>query len=92
MRLDRAALYFGRDGRGMLFSREEAFHVSVDCYDTARPGHLKFEIGIVRHRIEASKCGLSEQCVVATTEGNDAEDQVFTSEVVWRTKDDFQCY
>ena len=75
----------------MLLGTEGAFHVSIDCYDTAWSGHLEFEIGIVRHRIEASKCGLSEQCVIATAEGDDVEAQVFTSKVVRRSEDDFQC-
>ena len=91
MRLDRAALYFGRDGHGMLLSTEGTFHVSIDCYNTAWSGHLEFEIGIVRDRIEASKCSSSEYCVVAAAEGDEVEDQVFASEVVQRTEDDLQC-
>lgn len=43
-------------------------------------------------RVEAGKGGSSEQCVIATTEGDDVEDQVFASEVVRRTEDYFQCY
>ena len=59
---------FRCQGRGVLLGTKGAFHVSVDCYDTAWSGHLKFEIGIVWHRIEASKCGSSEQGVIATAE------------------------
>ena len=87
----KAALCFCCEGSGVLLGTEGAFHVSVDSYDTAWPGHLKLEIGIMWHRIEASKCGSSEQCVIATSEGDDVEDQVFASEVVRRSEDDFQC-
>ena len=89
--LDKAALYFRCQGRGVLLSTEGALRVYIDCYDTAWSGHLKFEISIVWHRIESSKCSSSEQCVIATAEGDDIEDQVFALEVVQRTEDDFQC-
>ena len=89
--LDKAALYFRCQSHSVLLGMKGAFHVSVDCYDTAWSGHLKFEIGIVWHHIEACKCALSEQCVIATAEGDDVEDQVFASEVVRRSEDDFQC-
>ena len=75
----------------MLLSTEGAFHVSIDCYDTTRSGYLEFEIGIVRDHIEASERGSSEQCMIATAEGDDVEDQVFTSEVVRGSEDNFQC-
>ena len=88
----KAILYFCCKGRGVLLSTEGALHVSIDCYDTAWTGHLEFEIGIVWYCIESSKCSSSEQCVIATAEGDDIEDQVFALEVVWRTEDDFQCY
>ena len=45
--LDKAALYFRCQGRGVLLGTKGAFHVSIDCYDTAWSGHLEFEIGIV---------------------------------------------
>ena len=89
--LDEATLYFCCQGRGVLLSTEGAFHVSIDCYDTAWSGHLEFEIGIVWDPIEAIERGSSEQCMVATAEGDDVEDQVFASEVVRRTEDDLQC-
>ena len=89
--LDEAALYFCCKGRGVLLSTEGALHVSIDCYDTAWSGHLEFEISIVWHRIESSKCSSSEQCVIATAEGDDIEDQVFASEVVRGSEDNFQC-
>ena len=90
-RLDKAALYFHCQGRGVLFSTEGAFHVSIDHYNAAWSRHLEFEIGIVWDCIEASEHGSSEQCMVATTEGDDVEDQVFTLEVVRRTKDNLRC-
>ena len=75
----------------MLLGTEGAFRVSINCYDTARSGHLEFEISIVRHRIESSKCSSSEQCVIATAEGDDIKDQVLALEVARRSEDDFQC-
>ena len=72
--LDKAALYFRCQGRGVLLGTKGAFHVSVDCYDTAWSGHLKFEIGIVWHCIEARKCGSSEQCVIAAAERDYVQD------------------
>ena len=89
--LDKAALYLCCEGRGVLFSVEGALHVSINCYNTAWSGHLEFEIGIVWDLVETSERGSSEQRMVATAERDDVEDQVFASEVVWRTEDDLQC-
>ena len=75
----------------MLFGTEGASRVSVDCYDTAWPGHLELEISIVWHRIESSECGSSEQCVIATAEGDDIEDQLFSLEVVRGSEEHLQC-
>ena len=83
----KAALCFCCQCHGVLLSAEGALRISVDCYDTVWPGHLKLEMGIVWHRIEASKCGSSKRCVIATAEGDDVEDQVFASEVVRRSED-----
>ena len=58
----------------MLLGVEGAFRVSIDYYDAAWSGHLELEISVVWHRIESSKCDSSEQCVVATTKGDDIED------------------
>ena len=58
----------------MLLSTEGVLRVSIDCYDTAWSGHLKFQISIVSHCIESSKCGLSEQCVIAAAKRDDIED------------------
>ena len=41
---EKAALYFGREGCSMLFCTERAVHVSVDCYDPARPCHLELKV------------------------------------------------
>ena len=67
----KAALCFCCKGSGVLLSTEGAFHVSIDCYDTTWTGHLELEISVVWHHIESSKCGSSEQCVIATTEADD---------------------
>ena len=45
--LDKAALYFRCKCRGVHLSTEEAFHVSIDRYNTSWSGHLEFEIGSV---------------------------------------------
>ena len=58
----------------LRFCYEGAFRVSIDCYDTVWSGHLEFEVSIVWHRIESSKCSSSEQCVIAVAEGDDIED------------------
>ena len=71
----------------MLLSTEGAFRVSINCYDAAWPGHLELEVSIMRHRIESSKCGSSQQCVIATAEGNDIEDQLFALEDVRGSED-----
>ena len=42
VRLDEATLYFVRKGRGMLLSTEGALHVSIDCDNATRSGHLEF--------------------------------------------------
>ena len=75
----------------VLLCAEGAFRVSIDCYNTAWSGHLELEIGIVRHRIESSECGSSEQCVIATAEWDYIKDQFFASEIVRRSEDHFQC-
>ena len=62
------------EGNGVLLGTEGAFRVSIDCYDAAWPGHLELEVSLMRHRIESSKCGPSEQRVIAAAEGDDIED------------------
>ena len=58
----------------MLLCLEGVFRVSVDCYDATWTGHLELKIRIVWHRVESSKRGSSEQCMVAAAEGDDIED------------------
>ena len=58
----------------MLLGTEGAFRISIDCYDATWSKHLELEISVVRYRIESSKCGLSEQCVIAAAKGDDVED------------------
>ena len=74
MRLDRATLYFGRNGRCMLLGVEGALLVSIDCNDTTWTGHLERQLGVMQDRIEAAKRGSSEQCVIAAAEGEGIED------------------
>ena len=75
----------------MLHGTEGAFCVSIECYDTAWSGHLELEISVVWHLIESSECGFSEQCVIATSESDDIEDQIFASEIIRGSEDHFQC-
>ena len=75
----------------MLLSTEGALRVSIDCYDTAWFEHLKFEISIVWHHIESNTFSAPEQGVIATTEGDDDEEQLFASEVARGPEDDLQC-
>ena len=71
---EKAALYFCREGCSMLFCTERVVRVSIDCYNPARSWHLELEVCIVWYRIESSECGLSEQCVVTTSERDDIQD------------------
>ena len=75
-------MYFCREGRSMFFRTEGAVCISINCYDPARSWHLELEVCIVWYRIESSKCGSSKQCMIATMERDDVEDQVFALEVV----------
>ena len=74
----------------MLLGTEGAFRVSIDCYGAVWTGHLELEISVVWHRIESSECCSSEQCVIATTEGDNTEDQLFASKIVWESEDHLQ--
>ena len=84
-------MYFCHEGHSMLFRTEGAVCVSIDCYNPARSWHFEIEVCIMWYRIESGECNSSEQCVIATAEGDDIEDQVFAMEVVWQTEDHFQC-
>ena len=70
----KAALHFCREGRSVLLRTERAFCVSINCYNPARSWHFELEVCIMRYRIESSKCGSPEQCVIATAEGDDIKD------------------
>ena len=69
-----AALCFCCEGRSVLLHAERALCVSIDCYNPPRYWHLEVEVCIMRHRIESGKCGSSEQCVIATAEGDNIKD------------------
>ena len=71
---EKAALYFCREGRSVLFCTERAVCVSIDYYNPARSWHLELEVCIVWYRIESSECGSSKQCMIATTERDDIKD------------------
>ena len=62
------------EGRSVLLRAERALYVSIDRDDPPRSWHLELEVCIMRYRIESHKCGSSEQCVIATAEGDDIED------------------
>ena len=59
---------FYYEGRGVLLYLERALCVSIDCNNSARSWHLELEVCIMWYRIESSKCGLPEQCVITTAE------------------------
>ena len=40
----------------------------------------------MQYRIESGECGSSEQCVIATAEGDNIEDHLLALEVVWDPK------
>ena len=70
----KAAVYFGCKGGGVLLCSEGVFRVAIDCYDAARAGHLELEISVVWHCVQSSKRCSSEQCMVAAAEGDNVED------------------
>ena len=57
---EKAALYFCREGRSVLFCTERAVCVAIDCYNATRSWHLELKVCIVRHRVESSKRGSSK--------------------------------
>ena len=67
-------MYFRHEGCSMLLCSERALCVSIDCDDPQRSWHLELKVCIMRYRIESSKCGSSEQCVVTTVERDYVED------------------
>ena len=58
----------------MFLCSEGAFSVSVDRDDSSRAWHLELEVCILWHRVELSKCGSLEQCMIATAERDYVED------------------
>ena len=70
----KAILYFRREGRSVLLRAKRALCVSINCNNPAKSRHFELEVCIMRYRIESGKCGSSEQCVIATAEGDDIED------------------
>ena len=58
----------------MLFGMEGAFNLGINCYDTVWTGHLELKISVVWHRVELSKCGSSEQCMIAAAKRDDIKD------------------
>ena len=70
----KATLYFCCKGRGVFLGTEGVLRISVDRYYTAWSRHLELEVGVVRHRVEFSECGLSKQCMITTAERDDIED------------------
>ena len=70
----KAALRFCYEGRSVLLRAERAFCVFINCYNPVRSWHFELEVCIMQYCIEFGKCGSSEQCVIATTEGDNIED------------------
>ena len=62
------------EGRIVLLRAERALCVSINCNDPLRSCHLELEVCIMQYRIESGECGSSEQCMIATIEGDDIED------------------
>ena len=82
MRLDKAALYFGRSSRSMFLCMEGAFRISIYHDSAAWTGHLKLEIGVMWDRIKARKSGRPEECLAAAAERDYIEGQAFTPKLV----------
>ena len=89
--LDAATLHLGCKGRSVLLSMEGALHVSIHCDTAAWSRHFELYVGLMRDCIETGEGGSSEECVITTVKGDNVEDQVFTSEVIWGTEYYFQC-
>ena len=69
----KVALCFYCEGRSVLLRTERALYVSINCYNPARSWHFELEVCVMRYRIESSKCGSSEQCMIDAAEGDDVE-------------------
>ena len=66
----------------MFVGTEGALHVSIDYYNAVWSRHLELQICVVRDCIEMGESSSSEQCMIATMEGDHVEDQVFASEII----------
>ena len=82
-------MYFRCQGCRVLLRSEGAFGVSIDRNYSTRAWHLELKVCVVRYRIEFGECGSSEQCMIATVEGDDIEDQFFASEIIRGSEDHF---
>ena len=69
-----AALYFRCEGHRVLLHLEGAFGVSIDRNYSSRAWHLELKVCVMRYRIELSKCGSPEQCVITTAKQDYVED------------------
>ena len=56
------------EDRSVLLYSERALCVSIDNNNSARSWHLELEVCIMWYRIESSKCGSPEQCMITTAE------------------------
>ena len=74
VRLKNASLHFYCSGGSILFGTEGASGLAINCYDTARAGNLELKVCIMWHRVESSKRGSSEQCMIVAAKGGDVED------------------
>ena len=74
VRLRDAFLCFYCQGGGTFFGTEVEFGLAINCYDATRTGHPELTVGIVWHRVESSKRGSSEQCMIVTAKRDDVDD------------------
>ena len=77
-----AFLCFYCQGGGTFFGIEVEFGLAINCYDTARTGHLELKVGITWHCVESSKRGSSEQCMIITAKRDDVEGSLFGTVIV----------
>ena len=61
---------------------EGAFGLAINYYDTTRTGHLELKVDIVWYRVELSKRGSSEQCMIITVKRDDVEGLLFGTVIV----------
>ena len=74
----------------MLFGTEGAFSFAINCYDAEWTGHLELKISVMWHRIESSKRGSSEQCMIAAAKRDDIKDQLFVTVIIRGSEDYLQ--